>query len=113
MAYDKTDEGYDEATGVESGRTYTPEFRAQALKLLALHVPVASVVPVLQATGQLTVEEKPPSLWWNLNMRRELSIVVLILAASKAADPQVFPAKHSLDSCIVLTPSFRRCDGCR
>jgi len=89
MAYDKTDEGYDEATGVESGRTYTPEFRAQVLKLLALRVPVASVVPVLQATGQLPVEEKPPSLWWILNMRRELSVVVLILAASKAADPKV------------------------
>ena len=100
MAYDKTDEGYDEATGVESGRTYTPEFRARVLKLLALRVPVASIVPVLQATRQLPVEEKPPSLWWIYNMRRELSVVVLILAAS-------------LYSCIVLTPMFRTCDGCR
>ena len=32
-------------------------------------------------------------------MRRELCVVVLILAASKAADHKVFPARHSRDSC--------------
>ena len=82
-------EAYEESAGVKAGRTYPPEFREKVLKLLALRVPPSSIIPILQ--GDLPEGFDAPCLTWVYNMRRELRVAVLLLAAAAAADPSVSP----------------------
>ena len=88
------DEAYDEEdTGESKTRQHSHEVREAVMMALALGLPPSKVVPCL-CIG-LTWESrfgnaKPPKLRWIQELRKELRVVNCILAASTAADPQVY-----------------------
>ena len=80
----------EEETGESKGRQHSHEVREAVMMFLALGIAPSKVTPAL-AVSKVDFNGRQPKLRWIQNMRKELRVVVCILAAATAADREVFP----------------------
>ena len=80
----------EEETGESKGRQHSHEVREAVMMFLALGIAPSKVLPAL-AVSKIDFNGRLPKLRWIQNMRKELRVVVCILAAATAADREVFP----------------------
>jgi hypothetical protein len=104
------DEAYDEEdTGESKSRQHSHEVREAVMMILALGISPSKVIPALcvGTTWEARFGSAPPKLRWIQNECKELRVVNCILAASTAADPQVYLLRSL--ACGLghfLTPTF-------